>query len=335
MANYKDIIGIGIRKVSSDPPSPTNGQMWYNTTTKIIKGFKENPAGAWAAGGNVNTARYVSGGSGTQTAGLMIAGATAPPNVKRAYTESYNGTSWTEVNDLNTARFLVAAAGGPAGQTASLAIGGGADPGNLAIVENWNGSSWTEVSDLNTARQQSSGAGTSTAAITFGGYASFPSPEDKTESWNGSSWTEVNDLNTARLYGASSGTYTSALYFGGDDGATPTVLAVTESWDGTSWTEVGDLNEARSLVSGGGITNTSALAFGGYPGSGRTGKTESYDGSSWTELTDLSTARGRMSNGPMGTKSLSLAVSGHPPSMPLSSATEEWSTINTVTFTTS
>ena len=42
-----------------------------------------------------------------------------------------------------------------------------------------------------------------------------------------------------------------------------------------------------------------------------------------------------MSNGPMGTQGLSLAVSGHPPSMPLSSATEEWSTINTVTFTTS
>ena len=115
------------------------------------------------------------------------------------------------------------------------------------------------------------------------------------------------------------------------------MLAVTESWDGTSWTEVGDLNEARSLVSGGGITNTSALAFGGYPGSGRTGKTESYNGSSWTELTDLSTARGRMSNGPMGTQGLSLAVSGHPPSMPLSSATEEWTTPveTTVTFTAS
>ena len=337
MANYKDIHGTNIETVTSDPDNPVNGQVWYNSTDRVLKGFTSNPAGSWSSGGNVNTARYVSGGSGTQTAALMIAGATAPPNVKRAYTESYNGSSWTEVADLNTARFLVAAAGGPAGQTASLAIGGGADPGNLAIVENWNGSSWTEVGDLNTARQQGSGAGTSTAAITFGGYASFPSPEDKTESWNGSAWTEVNDLNTARLYGASSGTYTSALYFGGDDGATPTVLAVTESWDGTSWTEVGDLNEARSLVSGGGITNTSALAFGGYPGSGRTGKTESYNGSSWTELTDLSTARGRMSNGPMGTQGLSLAVSGHPPSMPLSSATEEWTTPveTTVTFTAS
>ena len=241
MANYKDIHGTNIETVTSDPDNPVNGQVWYNSTDRVLKGFTSNPAGSWSSGGNVNTARYVSGGSGTQTAALMIAGATAPPNVKRAYTESYNGSSWTEVADLNT----------------------------------------------------------------------------------------------ARLYGASSGTSTSALYFGGDDGATPTVLAVTESWDGTSWTEVGDLNEARSLVSGGGTTNTSALAFGGYPGSGRTGKTESYNGSSWTELTDLSTARGRMSNGPMGTKSLSLAVSGHPPSMPLSSATEEWSTINTVTFTTS
>ena len=115
------------------------------------------------------------------------------------------------------------------------------------------------------------------------------------------------------------------------------VLAVTESWNGTNWTEVGDLNEARSILAGGGTTNTSALAFGGYPGSGRTGKTESYNGSSWTELTDLSTARGRMSNGPMGTQGSSLAVSGHPPSFPLTQATEEWTTPveTTVTFTAS
>ena len=333
MTTYKDIRGTHIVTVTSDPPAPANGQVWYNSTDRVMKGFTSNSAGSWASGGNVNTARYVSGGSGTQTAALMIAGATAPPNVKRAFVESYNGASWTEIADLNTARFLVAAAGGPAGQTASLAIGGGADPGDLGIVESWNGSSWTEVADLNTARQQSSGAGTSTAAITFGGTVS---PQQQTESWNGSAWTEVNDLNTGRFYGASSGTSTSGLFFGGDT-PSPTQQAVTESWNGSNWTEVGDLNEARSLLSGGGTTNTSALAFGGYPGSGRTGKTESYDGSSWIELTDLSTARGRMSNGPMGTQGLSLAVSGHPPSFPLTQATEEWTTPveTTVTFTTS
>jgi|TARA_R100001443_G_scaffold30140_1_gene43653 hypothetical protein len=324
MANYKDIHGTNIETVASDPSNPVNGQVWYNSTDQKLKGFTENPAGAWASGGNVNTARYVSGGTGTQTAALMIAGATAPPNNKRAYVESYNGSSWTEIADLNTARFMTASAGGPAGQTAALAIAGGADPGNLAVVESWNGSSWTEVGDLNTARQQAGGAGTSTAAITFGGYATFTEPEATTESWNGSSWTEVGDLNTERLYGAPAGTATSALYAGGDDGATPTVLAVAESWNGSAWTEVGDLNEGRSLVAGGGTSNTAALAFGGYPGSGRTAKTESYNGSSWTEVADLSAARGRQSNGPIGTQGSSLSVSGHPPSFPLTQATEEF-----------
>jgi hypothetical protein len=36
-------------------------------------------------------------------------------------TESYNGTSWTEVNDLNTARYDLAGAGI---QTSALAFGG-------------------------------------------------------------------------------------------------------------------------------------------------------------------------------------------------------------------
>jgi hypothetical protein len=219
---------------------------------------------------------------------------------------------------------MTASAGGPSGQTAALAIAGGADPGNLAITESWNGSSWTEVNDLNTARQQGGGAGTSTAAITFGGYANWPAVEATTESWNGSSWTEVNDLNTARLYGGPSGTSTSALYFGGESGNPGTIYDVAESWNGTSWTEVGDLNEARSLTAGGGTSNTAALCFGGYPGSGRTGKTESYNGSSWTEVSDLSAVRGRHSNGPIGTQGSSLCVSGHPPAFPLTQATEEF-----------
>jgi len=334
MAEYKEIHGTNIETVASDPSNPVNGQVWYNSTSQALKGFTSNPAGAWASGGNVNTARYVSGGTGTQTAALMIAGATAPPNNKRAFVESYNGSSWTEIADLNTARFMTASAGGPSGQTAALAIAGGADPGNLAIVESWDGSSWTEVGDLNTARQQSGGAGTSTAAITFGGYANWPAVEATTESWNGSAWTEVGDLNSARLYGGPSGTSTSALYFGGEAGNPGTIYDVAESWNGTSWTEVGDLNEARTITAGGGTSNTAALIFGGYPGSGRTSKTESFNGTSWTELGDLSAARGRMSNGPIGTQGSSLCVSGHPPAFPLSQATEEFTAPveTTVTF---
>ena len=212
MANYKDIHGTNIEPVTSDPDNPVNGQVWYNSTEQVLKGFTSNPAGSWSSGGNVNTARYVSGGSGTQTAALMIAGATAPPNVKRAYTESYNGTSWTEVNDLNTARNGV----GPnsSGTSTATLIAGGEQPASpyalYANSELWNGSYWTEVNDINTARHQRGHSGTSTLALAFGG-APIPAAAGKTEDWNGASWSEVADMSTARGYPASSGSSTAAL----------------------------------------------------------------------------------------------------------------------------
>ena len=33
MSNYKNIIGTHIKSVTTDPPNPENGQMWYNSTT--------------------------------------------------------------------------------------------------------------------------------------------------------------------------------------------------------------------------------------------------------------------------------------------------------------
>jgi hypothetical protein len=63
------------------------------------------PVGAWSTGGNVNTARnkVMVSGAGTQTAAL-VTGGLAPSNVGN--TELYDGSSWTEVSDLNTARHL-------------------------------------------------------------------------------------------------------------------------------------------------------------------------------------------------------------------------------------
>ena len=48
------------------------------------------------------------GGSGTTTAGLMYGGS-VPGAV--ATTESYDGTSWTEIADMATARYGAGAAG--------------------------------------------------------------------------------------------------------------------------------------------------------------------------------------------------------------------------------
>jgi hypothetical protein len=58
---------------------------------------------AWASGDNLNTARNVIAGAGTQTSALMIGG-NNPGTTQKGETEQYDGTSWTEKSDLNTAR---------------------------------------------------------------------------------------------------------------------------------------------------------------------------------------------------------------------------------------
>ena len=125
MVTYKEIRGTHIVSVTSDPPSPVNGQMWYNSTDKVIKGFTSNPAGSWSSGGALNTGGIfgTSNGFGTQSTGgvagrLQEAG---PSPGQKANTELYNGTSWTESGDLGTAR-NAAAVGGT--YTSALHAGG-------------------------------------------------------------------------------------------------------------------------------------------------------------------------------------------------------------------
>jgi hypothetical protein len=40
MATYKEIFGTDVEVVSSDPANPVTGQVWYNTTTQQLKGYK-------------------------------------------------------------------------------------------------------------------------------------------------------------------------------------------------------------------------------------------------------------------------------------------------------
>ena len=73
MTKYKDIRGTHITTVTTDPPAPISGQMWYNSTTRVMKGFTDSP-GAWATASNLNTARAYLGGGGTQTSALAFGG---------------------------------------------------------------------------------------------------------------------------------------------------------------------------------------------------------------------------------------------------------------------
>ena len=295
MASYKTEKGFKFQTLSTD------------TFASAIEG------GTWSAGGNLNTARASQGGAGTASNAALVFGGQTPGNT--AVTESYNGSAWTEVNDLNDSRQLL---GGTGSQTAALAAGGNSP--HDASVESWNGSSWTEVTGLGTARRGNNGLfGVQTAAVFCGGYLPSGPGTGKTEKWNGSAWTETGDLNTSRWAFSSGGTTTAGIAFAGE---APNIAA-TEEFNGTAWSEVNDLNTGRGEVggSGGPGSQTSILCFGG--GSPPGAKNEHFDGTSWTELNDLSIARNQVTKTNISSPS-ALCIGGGQPGSPYNAQTEHF-----------
>ena len=162
----------------------------------------------------------------------MIATGTTPspnpasrPGGTTIVTETWDGSSWTEVADTNTQRLQAGmSVNGPTSN--SIIAGGENGPGSqTADAETWNGTSWTEVNNLNTARATLYNfAGTGSQAVAAGGYAGTTRTAIS-EIWNGTSWTEGNDLSTGRNAGYGLGLGTASIHCGGN---TPPYTDATE-----------------------------------------------------------------------------------------------------------
>ena len=280
-------------------------------------------AGAWASTPALNTAKVAAATGGTSTAMIVAGGYDGTTPGDAAHAETYDGSSWTEVGDLNTARQNLANGIG-ASSTAVLAVAGGTPPygiTHVTNVESWNGSSWTETTDVNTARDHGGGAGTNTSGLLAGGRIQ-PNVSDLVESWDGSSWTESTEINTARKQAKMIGVSNTAALIVAGVSATADV-AIVESWNGSSWTETGDINTARDNV---GLSGTSslAIAYGGHS-STFVANTEHFDGSAWTEVADLAGARSGNSTTPAGTAYAAVTAGGSNPSDPgVTTTGEEW-----------
>jgi len=329
---HTDAAKSGATEEWSFPSGPhlNEGDIFLSAGSSL-KGFGKAagiPSSTWASGGDLNTSRAIYDSmNGTQSASKAISGFT-PPNNASTSVEDYNGTSWTETTEMNTARY----SGGAAGDTsASSILFGGYDPaggtptGYVTNTETWDGSSWTEVNELNTARGNVGGNGAQNSALCYGGQPIT----GKTESWDGTSWAEVSDLNRTRHDMAAVGvSNTSALAAGGE--YPPNVAGdQVETWDGSSWTEVNELNTGRRVLGGSGAKDL-AIAFGGRT-STIVANTEAWNGSSWTEISDLATARRTL--GSSGSAATGLAAGGVDPSS-ITNATEEFTadaTLSTVT----
>jgi len=289
------------------------GQLFFNSTANAFKEtITDIPGATWASSGNLNEGRGNAGSSGTQTATLFFGGE-PPGGSQSALTEQYDGSSWTEVADLNVARgqqFF----SNQGTQTAALSATG---VPLQTSVESWNGSSWTETTDLNTARRNGASLGTQGAMLGTGGY-NPPSYRTLTEIWDGSSWTETGDCPDAKFVCRGGGGTTTAGIIAGNypNGDVDS----SQTWDGTSWTNGPNINTGRSGIAFSAQTQSSALGHGGGTGTPQAAqtKTEFFNGTSWTELNDLSTAS--QQGGGAGSSVLGIHMGGYPGV----SATEEW-----------
>ena len=126
---------------------------------------------------DINTARDQNTGVGTSTAGLLVGGETGSPH--SGETESWDGSSWTELGDLNTDRVQ---AGGSGIQTLAIVYGG---YNVMANAEEWDGVTWTEVADLSTGRSEAAygSQGTQAACMCTGGSRPGNNYYNTTEDW--------------------------------------------------------------------------------------------------------------------------------------------------------
>jgi hypothetical protein len=105
------------------------------------------------------------GNFGLQTTGIIAGGGPAPAD---NLVESWDGTNWTEVSEINTDRDRWGGFFGTS-NSSGLVCGGYPGPSTTvtAATETWDGSAWTEVNDLGTARydQVSSTNGSTTLGL--------------------------------------------------------------------------------------------------------------------------------------------------------------------------
>ena len=179
MSEYKGIKGFQVQTRTEDP-------------VPYAQALADNPyAGTWASGANLNTGRGDSwAGAGTQTSALGFGGFVPPGTGHKALTEQWDGSSWTEVNDLNTSRDEVPGAG----SSTSALVSGGNTPGN--VVEGWNGTSWTEVAELGSARNYAGSAGSVSAAFVAGDSPHSSTAANDTEEFTSTDF-EIKTITTS------------------------------------------------------------------------------------------------------------------------------------------
>lgn len=259
----------------------------------------------------LNTARVDSGVAGDTNSAIVFGGSTrivspAPTyaqNYTVACTEEWNGSSWSTVNPLNTARGALAGFGTTnaaiaAGGNTTQALNRSGSVYNTATevncTEEYDGDSWSTGNNLLSCKLHLRGTGTQNAGIIAGGTEQEGISADLDVEWyDGTSWSSRPILNYGVESHAIIGNQSDAFIFGGVCISQNSPLFDTynevsqKEIGGISWSSENPLNNQRKHLGGIGTQNA-ALAFGGFNCNSPTYTygfcTEEYDGTSWTSI---------------------------------------------------
>ena len=230
----------------------------------------------WTTAPTLNTGRYGAGeaNSAPQTAALCFGGYSQPPGTNRAQTEEYNGSSWSEQNDLPIS---VRQLSGFGIQTAAVSVSGWTTA-YVAESYEYNGTSWSDGGDINVYRERSASFGLETAGVTVGGNVPPSHAHSATvEEYNGASWTTATAYPTAIKFASACGIQTDGLVFSGN---TPpnSVTGLTLGYDGTSWSTRPSMATARQAGAGAGTSTAALMSAGANVGGTALTTTEEFTG---------------------------------------------------------
>ena len=204
------------------------------------------------------------------------------PPVATDKTRVYDGSSWTEVNDLTAGTRGNDTLGYAGDCNAGIFFGGCSDTPNP--TEEWNGTNWTEVADITDGTTSgAAGGGESSESAIWVGY--FGGRGNK---WDGTTWTEISNMIFARYDAQGTGTRDNFLVVGGQSpqGA-PTYPGgyCAEIYNGTNWSEVADLPYKTVQAYGMGKADDAIFAGGQDFDRGSTmacNHSQVYDGTAWS-----------------------------------------------------
>ena len=237
---------------------------------------------------------------GTANTALGNAGYCSPSVRDCPQTTEWNGNTWSVGCNMAQGRRSVAGSGTT---VSGLAAGGKCGtPSSTAqvLTEEYtkdllqpftynaaaSTDSWSGGPNIIVGRTANMSAGSTSAAITFGGQcAGGPGRVSLTEEFDGTSFSAGGALINDNSSGGSAGTQNATLMAGGL--VPPTYKNITEEYNGSAWSAGNAIITTRGYMAGWGGTQDAAYIAGGYPAFTCT---EEYDGTNWATGGALSAA---------------------------------------------